>query len=760
MFRHEALFWGGFAAVAVPILIHLLNRRRFRMRDWAAMKFLLDSLRKNRRRLRIEELILLAVRCLAVFLLACAVGRFTGCSAMHVLPGGQGASREIVFLLDDSYSMGQAYGATTLLAAAANDLAKQVEQTPRTDEVAILLSSQAGSPTDFFPLNLITEAESLLARLRSLKPSDKRTELPQALAAAGKAFGDEGKPRWLYVLSDFRRLDLQSSDRGEALRKQLGDLRARGVRIVMMDYGLAPSGNLTVSSLQLLDRFVVAKTPARIGLAVRNNSPRRAENVEVRLTVRMKAAGQFRDVEPPTLRIDSIDPGESRQIEFPVTCDEAGSAIITARLPSDELPGDNAGYLALDIRPAVRILLVDGRSEAPDPRDSESFFLAAALDPGGDSSTGCKVDTVSPAGLAGVKFDDYDLVGLLNVPDFPLRGAAGEGSDAYPALTALQEYVRGGGGLMLFTGDQVNLDFYNERLYADGTGLAPYRIAAPRGAPGRHEKFFRLDPREIQADSILRTFQGDAVVAASLIRFFAFSRAEEEIAPTKASTQARPPRVLARFADAQKSPAIVHRQYGRGNVLAFYSTASADWNDWPQQPTEVASFPPVVHDAVAAIARAQQQQQTALIGEPILHDLTADEAEAKVLVRTPLYPADEAKDLKVAQEGAKRSVRFDDTDHCGIYTLQFSVGGSLVNEMLLARNVDPSEGELTPGGRDELVTAAGTNDFVYERRTGGADLAELKAGTDKEYWIWAVIAMLAFLALETFLGQRFGHYTK
>ena len=79
-FINPWVFWTGLGAVSIPILIHLLNRRRFRVKDWAAMKFLLESIRKNRRRLRIEELILLALRCLAIVLLALAVARFTGCS--------------------------------------------------------------------------------------------------------------------------------------------------------------------------------------------------------------------------------------------------------------------------------------------------------------------------------------------------------------------------------------------------------------------------------------------------------------------------------------------------------------------------------------------------------------------------------------------------------------------------------------------------------------------------------------------------------
>ena len=51
----------GMLAGAIPVIIHLINRRRFLRMDWAAMEFLLDALKRNRRRLRLEQLLLLLI---------------------------------------------------------------------------------------------------------------------------------------------------------------------------------------------------------------------------------------------------------------------------------------------------------------------------------------------------------------------------------------------------------------------------------------------------------------------------------------------------------------------------------------------------------------------------------------------------------------------------------------------------------------------------------------------------------------------------
>src|SRR5215471_19085545 len=73
-FANPVMLW-GLAAASVPIIIHLLNRRKFREEPWAAMRFLLAAIRKNQRRIRIEQWILLAVRTLLILLVVTAMAK-------------------------------------------------------------------------------------------------------------------------------------------------------------------------------------------------------------------------------------------------------------------------------------------------------------------------------------------------------------------------------------------------------------------------------------------------------------------------------------------------------------------------------------------------------------------------------------------------------------------------------------------------------------------------------------------------------------
>jgi len=756
-FIHPVIFWSGLGAVSLPIIIHLLNRRRFRILDWAAMRFLLESLRKNRRRLRVEELILLALRCLLILLLGSAVARFTGCEAMEILPAGQ-STRTAVFILDDSYSMGQKYGAGTVFSAATSDLTQRIEATGQTDTVAIILASRAEVDRTFFGPNFVTDAESLISRLKALKPSDRRVRLADSLATAEKIFKeDKAGTRRLYVLSDFRKVDLTGRDEAEAIRRHFAALRDLGVEVIAMDYGIDGTRNLTIESVELLDDFAVANIPMRLGVTVRNHGRRRAENVQVGFAQQVKTPEGYNEVNLPIETIEAIDVGQSRRVEFVVTCRRPGSTVFTASLPADELPGDNVAHLALDVRASLRALLVDGRPGITRRSDGESYFLNLAMDPKSDSASGVRTTIVTAEQLPGVNFYDYDLVALLNVAAMaPGSGEEGE----YPQLTALEHYVRDGGGLVIFTGEQVDLTFYNGPLWNGGAGLSPFRIRSPKGDPKRKDEYFRLQPKSIVPEGPMRFFAGKGAELTTLIRVFAFTPADEHVtANPKASVG--PPRVLARFTDDNSSPAIVSRKYGKGVVTMFYTTASLRWTDWPQDIPRTIFINPM-QDLVRYVARRQKEEFTALVGEPVVFEVTGPLREATGKLKTPRFPAAPMVTLLPAAAEGRNMLRFERAWDAGVYTLGFDIvedSSEVHQDVLFARNADPVEGELTPGHRPDIASAFGTDDFIYRQRKATGTSSIVQAEAEKEYWIYMMAAVLALLCLETFLAQKFGHYS-
>src|SRR5437870_11378275 len=99
-------FAAGFALASIPIIIHILNRRRFKTVNWAAMEFLLRAMRRNRRRLRFEQWLLLAVRCGLLALLGMALARPLGCAQSSLASLAARRSGLHLIVIDNSYSMG------------------------------------------------------------------------------------------------------------------------------------------------------------------------------------------------------------------------------------------------------------------------------------------------------------------------------------------------------------------------------------------------------------------------------------------------------------------------------------------------------------------------------------------------------------------------------------------------------------------------------------------------------------------------------
>src|SRR5881394_2959969 len=145
----------GLAAVSVPIIIHLLNRRKFQKVVWAAMRFIQASVEKNQKRMRLEDMILLALRCLLLALLALALSRPAILSNASDVFGQSKVTA--VIILDNSRSMGMSDGTTTRLEKARRAAEQTLDSMPPGSAAAVFLASdhvQVAIPEPTYDLNL------------------------------------------------------------------------------------------------------------------------------------------------------------------------------------------------------------------------------------------------------------------------------------------------------------------------------------------------------------------------------------------------------------------------------------------------------------------------------------------------------------------------------------------------------------------------------------------------------------------------------
>ena len=174
---NPGMAWLALAGV-VPIIIHLLNRQRYKRITWAAMEFLLAALKKTRRRLQIENLLLLLIRVLAVVFLALALSRpllkATPLSAL-----GQ-VDTHFIIVLDNSYSMNYQIGTNSLFDTA-KDTAYQIITTlkPAQGDKASLILLSSNPRVVFTEISVL---DTLKKELANIRVSDYGTDVFQSLS--------------------------------------------------------------------------------------------------------------------------------------------------------------------------------------------------------------------------------------------------------------------------------------------------------------------------------------------------------------------------------------------------------------------------------------------------------------------------------------------------------------------------------------------------------------------------------------------------
>lgn len=747
-FVSPALFAGGVAATAAPILIHLLARRRFKRIRWAAMDFLIHAERQNRRRVRMEEWILLALRCLAMVLIGLLVAR-PFLLPTNAAAGWGGTQRtERVFVLDDSFSMGyQSQGGTTFDRAkeAAERLINMIREENPDDTVTLLRMSNVEAPVDSGTYLDETQSTELLERIDALRPSQQSIDVSEVIAGvAGTLERNAGIVNAaIYIISDFQRVDwgqreatVSSADETAGI---LDPLKAwakdsRGLKVVCVDVSDDAAANLAVTELSVASGQLVAGAAARLHTIVGNYSDTSVENVTLELTVGNLAQ--------PSESIRELAAGQTASTELEAEFLRSGYEAGRVSLPGDGLLIDDVRYVAAEVASAIRILIVNGEPSA-DHHDDEIMYLNTALRPAGEVFSGNETTIIDEAALEETNLTGYHVVILANVYRI-----------SELAVESLERFARQGGGVMFFLGDQVDPDLYNSIMYRDGEGLLPARLGERlRAAEAKHLVITdRLHP---SLRGLSREGDPLGVGLIPFFEYYACTPAESSGDGAAGASQRGPAaRVLARFDDVAEHPAIVERRFGAGRVLLITTTADKEWHFWPDHPT----FLPVMTEFVHHIARRSGSGEQRLVGHPIQVPIDPGVYEPDVIVRTPAYPSEREAGVtaKPAGDGRGLAATWEHCAEAGVYqfVLRRREGGETVR--LVAVNVDSRESDLTVAEESELRKTMGDLPFQYIK---GIDQLTGRAGEARtEYWrvclVLAAIVLLAEQGLAWLWGRR------
>jgi hypothetical protein len=491
----------GLLLIAAPIIIHLINRMRYRKVRWAAMEFLLKAQKKMRRKMIIEQLLLLILRCLLMLLIGLLVGRFFGFD----MSGKEAKSTQHYVVLDDSPSMGdpiQDTGAEQLDAfenakrVLVNLIAPAAAEATTPQMLELMRASDPDNPRAFDRLNS-SSIEEMRVHLGQFRPTTVRAPLSERLKQAGERLQAKGGPetaRVLHFLSDFRAAEW--AEQGESVKDEVKRLTEGSIKVHFIDVAhpyrkvekKLPLFHDNIGILELKpSKAVVAKYEAvEFSLKVQNFGAAELKDVRVSIRVNGDENKGGRSVIFPVLPPGQVmtekfelnfdraggadNPFEGKQANVKLSEDEKGALkktyerfnLVSAVIELKEAGGleaDNVRHTCVEVRNQLPILVVDGQPEKRERKEGDSLYLQKFIGSSGNSYQWFSGTTLD---LSNTDLSKYSFVLLLNVPAL-----------TDPAVKNLETYVANGGGCGFWLGGLVKPDEYNKGLYRNGEGLFP-----------------------------------------------------------------------------------------------------------------------------------------------------------------------------------------------------------------------------------------------------------------------------------------------
>ena len=533
------IFWWGALAAAVPIIVHLIHRRRTKTVQFAMLDFILQSQKRKTRKFRLKEWLLLAVRTAMVLALVGLGAHPVVIQAAETL--GRAYPSHLAVIVDTSMSMRFSDGDRTRFDTGVAWL-KSLLAPMRGTNLAVLTTnpdeaSEAGAQT-FSP-----GSEKAMEFLDALRPTYGEADILGALQRAYGMLrifpGGAGLGKEILFLTDGSANGWKVFSTGR-LKKVDPDVKVRVVR-----WGRETGDpNVAVDRVGLLDQDPVQGIPVTLKAQVRNHGD---EDRKLPVALWIGAAGG-RKLEERSVRV----PARGRaEVTFQAKFDTPGYLPGTIRIQTDGLPADDMFHFVLFVRARPRILLVDG-----DPKTSllgaETYYLTQALAPRrGLAQSPFHTRWIPLRALSETDVKEADVLVFANVSDIPAE-----------LRETVVTRVRGGAGVIWFMGNRVSPERYDAAFRS--IGLLPTRLIDIResGEVGEEvdEIRFRHPALRIFADL------GTAVFTGSRFRRYV------GMVETPASD------VLMRLRGG--TPLLVESSLGKGRVMVFGSTADRDWNDF------------------------------------------------------------------------------------------------------------------------------------------------------------------------------------
>jgi hypothetical protein len=653
----------GLAAAAVPLILHLLSRARFREVEWGAMLFLDPGQTRQVHRARLNQWLLLLLRMALIATVAVALARPMLQGKADAVTGSHRLTAAIVLDCSGSMTYDENGHSRFELAQTA---AKQVLRGLRPGDRAalVLMGVQPMVPARGEPT---ADLSAVAARIDEQRPGDGSADVKEGLLNAADLIERGTEPGEttggdIFVIGDRQALSYRGIDDafGQTWRQRAAQ---NGLHPYFIPVGGTDADDVAVLGLKVVSPPVVRGQSVDATAAVAAfGAPRSGVRVTLRLDGRAVAERTVNLAGTPPAPASADQHGAAvslvhrarpQSVTFAFTAPSPGSHLLSAEVDTTGYTANDHYTIPLTVIEPIRVLLVSGDANTSSFAGAARFVRWAlvphqATGQHGGAGDLFSLEVMGSAQWAQPMLSKYQVVILSDVEDFT------------PAqVRELEQFVYAGGGLLVAPGALSRVEAYNALLYRDGAGILPAQLheaTEPDGSEATTLLGFDLN------SPVFAFLRGrpSATPAAVIARYFPCEPRQQENSETPEPWRQVDATVLARYLSGQ--PFLIEGSSERGRVLLMTTSLDADWTTLPL----TNFYLPFVQSAVRYLAGPEPERNLS-VGQPIQLELPAvAEGDRSVSV---IRPDGQRVPIDVFGDGSRQIARYTDTAQPGVYTI-------------------------------------------------------------------------------------------
>ena len=419
----------GLLAASIPVLIHLLNLRKLKKIDFSTLTFLKELQKNKIRKIKIKQLLLLALRVMIILFVVLAFARPT-LKGISIGGTSSAAKTTAVFILDNTFSMSVVDNNGSYLNQAKETIKVLLNQLQEGDESALILLSNPPNSSETSEIKPTSNLADFKKQVENVDISYYSGNLNDAIVKAAKILSQsQNFNKEIYILSDFQKDRIYNQSALSNLSEILNDK----VKLYGFNFSGKEIFNIGIDNLKVNTQIFEKEKPVNFSITVTNYSSRPAENTVVSLFINNERSAQ---------QSVNLKPGETKILTMESSVKSTGYINAFAEIEDDDILQDNKRFTNFYIPKEIPVGVFTG-----DAQDSKFVYLALTA---GEDNT-LKIIEKNINQISSFDLNQFDVLILIGVDDFN-------------NFTSIKSFINNGGGLFLMPGIKSSLENFRNAL--------------------------------------------------------------------------------------------------------------------------------------------------------------------------------------------------------------------------------------------------------------------------------------------------------